>query len=82
MNINTYKDCLRSLKGADKKFTQLLKEQETARFWKDETQSSRLENDIKDIRQTIEAICNEIILQVHIYEPIVTHYEKGDPFSE
>ena len=82
MNIDKYKDCLHSLKGADKKLTQLLKEQETARFWKDEAQSLRLENDIKDIRQTIEAICNEIILQVHYYEPIVTHYEKSNPFSE
>lgn len=82
MNIETYKDCLHSLKSADKKFTQLLKEQETARFWKDEPQSLRLENDIKDVRQTIEALCNEIILQVHYYEPIVTHYEKDNPFSE
>lgn len=82
MNIDTYKDCLHSLKSTDKKFTKLLKEQETARFWKDDAQCERLENDIKDIRQTIEAICNEIILQVHYYEPIVTHYEKGDPFSE
>lgn len=82
MNLDNYRDSIQSLKNADKKFEKLFREQETARFWKDEAQSLRLENDIKDIRQTIEAICNEIILQVHYYEPIVTHYEKGDPFSE
>lgn len=82
MNIDTYKKCMHSLKSADKKLSLLLKEQEIARFWKEEAQSLRLENDIKDIRQTIEALCNEIILQVHYFEPIVTHYEKGDPFSE
>ena len=82
MNIDNYRDSMYSLKSADKKLMQLLKEQDIARFWKDEAQSIRLENDIKDIRQTIEAICNEIILQAHYYEPIVTNYEKGGPFSE
>lgn len=82
MNIDTYKDCLRSLKSADKKLQKLARDYETARFWKDNAQSERLANDMLETRETIEAICNEIILQVHIYTPITTNYEQRDPFSE
>lgn len=82
MNIDTYKDCLRSLKSADKNLQKLMRDYEIARFWKDDAQSERLANDILEIRETIEAICNEIILQVHIYTPIETNYEQRDPFSE